>query len=85
MPDSWNAFWERLIVGVVGVIVISFVAQGVWFSVTDLLASVNPGLEAGLIRTSSRLGVPWILATAGGVAWVGWRAWGEVEREPVRR
>ena len=84
MSDSWNVFWERLIVDSVAVLVMAFLAQGIWFLGVELLTQMNPGLEASLIRTSARMGVPWVLAILGGLGWAGWRAW-RLSQEIPRR
>jgi len=84
VPDSWNVFWERLIIDSVAVLVIAFLAQGIWFLGVDLLTRGNPGLEASLIRASARMGVPWVLGIAGGLGWAGWRAW-KLSQELPRR
>jgi hypothetical protein len=84
VPDSWNVFWERLIIDSVAVLMIAFLAQGIWFLGVDLLARGNPGLEASLIRASARMGVPWVLGIAGGLGWAGWRAW-KLSQELPRR
>jgi len=75
VPDSWSVFWERLIVDCVAVLVIAFLVQGVWFLGVDLLTRASPGLEASLIRASSRIGIPWVLGILGGIGWASWRAW----------
>ena len=84
MPDSWNVFWERLIIDSVAVLIMAFLAQGIWFLGVDLLTRANPGLEASLIRTSARMGVPWVLGIAGGMGWAVWRAWRIREDLPRR-
>jgi hypothetical protein len=84
LPDSWNVFWERLIVDCVAVLVFAFLAQGIWFLGVDLLTRASPGLDASLIRASSRIGVPWVLAILGGVGWAAWRAWRLGQEVPRR-
>lgn len=85
MPDSWSEFWERLLVDVVAVLILSFLLQGLWFFGVDLLKRMNPGLEPGLVRTSARLGTPWILAILFGIGWSAWRAWGISAETRFRR
>jgi hypothetical protein len=80
LPDSWNEFWERLLVDSVAVLIFAFLIQGLWFLVVDLVVQGNPQLEAPLIRASSRLGVPWVLGMMAGVGWGVWRAWKGKER-----
>ena len=84
MSESWNVFWERLIVDSVAVLVMAFLAQGIWFLVVELLTRANPGLEASLIRASARMGVPWALGVFGGLGWAAWRAW-RLSQETPRR
>jgi hypothetical protein len=85
LSDSWNAFWEKLIVEGVAVLVASFVVQGLWFLGTDLLVGWNPGFEPALLRASARLGWVWVLGTMGMLAWVALRARGALETVPSRR
>lgn len=75
MADSWGDFWERLIVDGVIVLVVGFLAQGLWFWMTDLLAEMSPKLEPSLMATSARLGVPWFLGLLAGLGWCTWKAW----------
>jgi len=84
VPDSWNVFWERLIIDSVAVLVMAFLAQGIWFLGVELLTRTNPALEASLIRASARMGVPWTLGLLGGLAWAAWRAW-KIREELPRR
>jgi hypothetical protein len=85
LTDSWNAFWERLIIDGVAVLVGSFLLQGVWFFLVDLLVRWNPGFEPALLQTSSRIGWAWLICTAGMLFWVGVRARSEMQEFPTRR
>lgn len=75
MDDSREGFWDRLIADWVGVLVLGFVLQGIWFGIVALLVGIRPELEEGLTRTSARLGVPWLLIVALGLVWGAKRAW----------
>ncbi len=75
MDDSWSRFWERLISDWVIVAVGAFVLQGLWFGIVSLLIGRNPDLEPTLLVTSSRLGIPWLLAILAGFVWAVKRAY----------
>ncbi len=85
MPDLSNAFWERLIIEGVTVLVVSFLVQGLWFLGADLLVSWNPGFEPALLRTSARLGWVWAIGTLGAIGWVVVRARNILEGASSRR
>jgi hypothetical protein len=84
LPDLSNAFWERLIIDGVSVLVVSFLVQGLWFLGTDLLVGWNPGFEPALLRTSARLGWVWAIGTLAAIGWVMVRA-RNLEVSPSRR
>ncbi len=85
MSDSWNAFWERLIIEGVMVLVAAFLIQGIWFLGTDLLVRWNPGFEAGLLRASARIGWAWAIGTMASLGWVVVRARTFLAESPTRR
>jgi hypothetical protein len=85
LTDSWNVFWERLIIEGVAVLVGSFLLQGVWFFLVDLLVRWNPGFEPALLQASSRIGWAWLICTLGALFWVGVRARSEMQEFPTRR
>jgi hypothetical protein len=85
LSDSWNAFWERLIIEGVAVLVGSFLLQGLWFLATDLLVGWSPGMEPGLLGMSARLGWVWALGTLAALTWVVFRARTLLEESPRRR
>ena len=69
LDDSWGRFWDRLITDWVIVVVGAFVVQGVWFALVSALARYKPELEATLATTSTRLALPWGLATLVALTW----------------
>ncbi len=85
MDDSKSRFWEQLIADWVIVAVLAFMLQGLWFGAGRLLVAQSPGLESTLDTFSARLGVPWLLAIAGGFTWGAFRAFAARRRVPSPR
>jgi len=85
LDDSGNGFWERLIGEWVGVLVLGFVVQGLWFGLVSLLTQVDPGLEPNLVRISAFLGIPWVLGIVVALVWGVGRARGRGAGSPGRR
>ncbi|MBZ0266810.1 hypothetical protein K8I85_01520 [bacterium] len=85
MDDSWGRFWDRLVTDWVVILVGAFVLQGVWFALAAAIVGYRPELEGALATTSTRLGVPWALATVVGLAWGGIRARAAAKAIPGRR
>lgn len=67
MADSWDGFWERLVVGAVAVVVLAFGVQGLWFGLADLLVRWNVAEKAALTSASARLGYVWLTGLAVGL------------------
>jgi hypothetical protein len=84
LQEPWNRFWERLIVESVGILVLLFVLQGVWFGLVTALEAWKPVWEGSLNTASRRFMVLWFLAVAGGMVTVTVRALG-ARMHPGRR
>ncbi len=67
MADSWDGFWERLVVDALAVAVLAFAVQGLWFGLADLLVRWNVGEKSALVAASERLGTVWLAGIAVGL------------------
>ena len=54
MDDSWGRFWERLIIDAVGILVVGFVLQGLWFAAGHAVTGWRPDLEPAFRKASAR-------------------------------
>jgi hypothetical protein len=74
VADSWDGFWERLVVDAVAVVVLAFTVQGLWFGLADLLVRWNVAEKSSLVAASARLGYVWVATIVAGLALSVWRA-----------
>lgn len=75
MDDSWGRFWERLIIDAVGVLVVGFVLQGLWFAAGSAVTGWKPDLEPAFRKASERFLAIWLVALAVGLVVGVKRAW----------
>jgi threonine/homoserine/homoserine lactone efflux protein len=73
--DSLGRFWERLIVDTVGVVVVGFVLQGLWFAAGNAVTGWRPEFEPAYQKVSERFLALWVLGLGVGLAWGVRRAW----------
>ncbi|MCA9752213.1 MAG: hypothetical protein R3B81_09960 [bacterium] len=74
MDDSWGTFWERLIVGWVGVLVVGFALQGLWFGLVAALEAWKPVWEPSLADASGWVLRLWVVGLIVAAGWQGFFA-----------
>ena len=75
--ETGGRFWDRLVVDAVAVLVLGFVAQGIWFGLTAAVTGWRPDLEPALRKASERFLALWVVGMVAGVAWGVKKAWDE--------
>lgn len=74
MSERSGAFWDRLIVDWVAVVVGAFVLQGFWFTLLSAIPASQADLAQTMSGVTSKLFIPWGIAILGGLTWSVFRA-----------